>query len=1413
MQTKIKTKVPQFKSSRSSAEISDLQRLETQYGNLAARLEAVGAPVDDRGLVGKALNLQQGQGALLNIFEVLNRPVQTVKGGIVGALEGDLLGGAWRGLSGQESMTGLEFQKELGMVTDFDIENMSGVESFLRNLGTDLLLDPLTYIPAGTFVKGFKKLTTKQKTIATEAVVNAVEVKGRAVLTQIGDEVSTLVNTINPATGVNYTPEAALKAARQKFGVLDNVQIDDLVRETDRLKDIYRQTYGEAGLQEIIDKVAKKGEKLSYSSKGGFVEAKRGLGFTSDDYEIYTLFQMDSELKRMAQELGSAVDFKVVSTGLSTPGTTDIQVFAKNGDDWIRMATTEVKKSYARNAKQAAYASGKSVTLTRSVDGTIQLAEGATLSDSGRKILQEKFSKLRTSKGATVSDVIDSVITGNFDSKSVTFTKSGLLVPEDAKLLEDAARELLKDQGWDYIKIVARDGSENFVHFADIVDSLQIKVQFGGRGQGRATEAAARAAAGKEKIRQTRLAIDIGLDNADSFKPAWDDLGRQIFGSTTSGSTTIEVGLLSWLGDGNSFLAKPAKYLDNLLFDLKTKFKFGAGLGDDAMSQFYRISGESRQIIYQKNRRMVALSEEAVRRSPNGERIINELFELGAYIEDGKVIINSFTPETKNVLENAFQFIKNGEAGFIPIYGGPQASKNVLNTINQQFFDVTGIDQSFKLTQSGDSFFISLDKIDYDTFRKALQGGDFSNLTVNLGRKQLSQEYTDFFLNNADLVDEYSGLMDDIYGIFRKELGPENLPDLFKTTNGYSRHVLSDAGKDYLRANQPLARSKFIREGVDLLQSRKYMGTAEDVNKALRSYYNLDVDLFDTNITKSLADLLRVGVVKNESHRVLSTILDQADEAGKPLFDVVDNTLGASLGPRYNYLEDFTSEFGKLFENLTPEGKKVLTDYLARAGFEKGKKAVAIHKSAYEVLKRFEKAYVEVPQWLKGYDKMMNYWKGFTLFTPGFHINNFAGNMTNSYLAGMGFLDQSKYLPMGLNDLGKYNNLIDQVETGMRTTGGSMDDVVRTLAQADQDSFYRLFAFYNDGVSMKMAGVRDLEPLRRTMEQGRATKLTQKAMQANFNLAENADDLQRYALYQWAYDKEFAKLARAGGLSQEAMRLKARNFANKKTMETLFDYSNFTSFERDIMKRMIPFYTFMKNNLVFQMQNITRNPAQYAKLGRAYDYYVNDVAGLEDKDMPEYARDNMWIPLPMRIMKGDKESISFLKTNLPPGDFANFVEKPFNRGVNSLAMPIKLPIELGMGRDTFTGQPLKDFPGQVSRMEPGTGFAAELRDERGTFALSGDPVAQKIMNDLGLRVPIRYLSLALDIADTTFGYKSPVDGFLDALQQLNITNIKPIEEVNVIQLYQDLERLRNARSRFEQDTRDRLPTKAELRLR
>jgi hypothetical protein len=263
--------------------------------------------------------------------------------------------------------------------------------------------------------------------------------------------------------------------------------------------------------------------------------------------------------------------------------------------------------------------------------------------------------------------------------------------------------------------------------------------------------------------------------------------------------------------------------------------------------------------------------------------------------------------------------------------------------------------------------------------------------------------------------------------------------------------------------------------------------------------------------------------------------------------------------------------------------------------------------------------------------------------------------------------------------------------------------------------------------------------------------------------------------------------------------------ASKTVSQALFDYAALTSFEKDVMKRLFPFYSFMKNNFIFQAKNIFANPAQYAKVGRAYNYYLEDIAGYSVEDLPDYATDNMWLPIPMMITKNDKQGISFLKANLPIADFTELVESPFSKGVTSLTVPVKLAIELGAGRDLFTGAPLESFAGQTNVMQQGEGVLSGLRDQKGTLAIAQTPLMQKVLNDLGLRTPFNIASVGLDVADTLLGYQGAQEGLGDFLQRAGIAGVQEISNVEMTNLYQDLEKLRELKKYYEQETGNQLP--------
>ena len=266
--------------------------------------------------------------------------------------------------------------------------------------------------------------------------------------------------------------------------------------------------------------------------------------------------------------------------------------------------------------------------------------------------------------------------------------------------------------------------------------------------------------------------------------------------------------------------------------------------------------------------------------------------------------------------------------------------------------------------------------------------------------------------------------------------------------------------------------------------------------------------------------------------------------------------------------------------------------------------------------------------------------------------------------------------------------------------------------------------------------------------------------------------------------------------------------ASKKVSEALFDYSHLTHFEKEYMKRLFPFFTFFKNNIIFQAKNIFQRPQQYGKLYRSYRYYTESMTGMDIEDIPDYMSGNLWVPLPMRVNRNDTETITWLKLNLPPTDFTEFLENPFERGVTSVTVPIKLAFELGTGRDVFTGRPISDFPGQVSAYQ-GEGLFGNLRDESGRLTITQDPVIIKLINDLGLRTTINYASIGVDILDYTQGREEFSYTSMRILDALGLTIDQNIRDMDIAALYQRLDRLRDEQKLYEQEVGD-LPTLREL---
>ena len=143
------------------------------------------------------------------------------------------------------------------------------------------------------------------------------------------------------------------------------------------------------------------------------------------------------------------------------------------------------------------------------------------------------------------------------------------------------------------------------------------------------------------------------------------------------------------------------------------------------------------------------------------------------------------------------------------------------------------------------------------------------------------------------------------------------------------------------------------------------------------------------------------------------------------------------------------------------------------------------------------------------------------------------------------------------------------------------------------------------------------------------------------------------------------------------------------------DYSNLTPFEQNIAKRVIPFYGFMKQNLVNQLNTFSKSPGTLVN----QQTFLKDLGkSLSDKGMTEEDWNALpdWMKTGMSIAMGKNGNnvdilTGFGDTTSAVNDFIGSNPQETVKKLLSSSNPlVKMPIELGTGQNLFTGKSIQD---------------------------------------------------------------------------------------------------------------------------
>ncbi len=293
-----------------------------------------------------------------------------------------------------------------------------------------------------------------------------------------------------------------------------------------------------------------------------------------------------------------------------------------------------------------------------------------------------------------------------------------------------------------------------------------------------------------------------------------------------------------------------------------------------------------------------------------------------------------------------------------------------------------------------------------------------------------------------------------------------------------------------------------------------------------------------------------------------------------------------------------------------------------------------------------------------------NIWKGLvTAPNPMFHARNALGNLYNNFLAGV--VNPNMYTLAARIQKGSD----DVIELGGRSfTGQQLRAVFR---QAGLEGF----GFFHGEAPRRMAKeAQEVFTRRTTLESaGRALRHPVEAGRDVGNAIETNAKLAHF----------IDRMAKGDSVEQAA----------ESVRKFLFDYGDLTSAEQKI-KGFIPFYTWTRKNLPLQLEMLVKQPGKFAALEKARQTGER-VSGTEGSARPEWLDSEAAIP----IIRTPDGNVIYLRMDLPATNL-NMLGGPIQtlRSAAGMLTPLaKVPIEVGMNKQMFSGAPIEKYPGAMTQ--------------------------------------------------------------------------------------------------------------------
>jgi hypothetical protein len=509
---------------------------------------------------------------------------------------------------------------------------------------------------------------------------------------------------------------------------------------------------------------------------------------------------------------------------------------------------------------------------------------------------------------------------------------------------------------------------------------------------------------------------------------------------------------------------------------------------------------------------------------------------------------------------------------------------------------------------------------------------------------------------------------------------------------GDAEHLTGQGSAGYFPHTEPgyetLLQSLARKAGIPTEEYKNQKRITEEV-------FGVDYDALKRDDGKSMNAAAKTARVKQPELRTDKTLAERIgtpDAPGRVTNLNVAQAVGQKLRGDYTaiantrFQDDLVASVGKKAEQSLDEigeaagmtreqvMKAMTPDEWRYYTIERGGKKIdyLIPEQIGRWLDTYEKVFINdesTSVFLRGYDRIQNKIKGMqTMWRPAFHIRNIGSNWFLAFSQGLG--DPASFE--------------DGIELIAAVKGGIGDKVFFDIG-GQTKSAQEIYDAIDGSVIRGMVGQADtgqtvikearmFNPRKNVLAEAGRTLNPQRVGTLTGQMIEDSG---RVGVYMAAVRK---------GIDEEAARLVPD--------KVLYNYmpENQTNFEREVIKRFVmPYWTWFKNNLPQQIQNMVKNPGRIGWYDKMRGSFMTST-GTDEGDLPEYQREGMWMPIP-----GKDGKVTMLSPSLLPSADIAKIGGGLGTLFSGMSVPAKTTAELALNYNTFSGQKIEQFPGDSER--------------------------------------------------------------------------------------------------------------------